>query len=54
MIDAGSDPDLWRFLHHAGFSEQQIASMSPETRLYHDLGLDGDGARSVTFCSSSS
>ena len=42
MIDADSEPDLWRFLRRAGFSEQQIASMSPETRLYHDLGLDGD------------
>jgi hypothetical protein len=35
-------PTLRSFLERAGYTAQQIESMSIETRLYHDLKLDGD------------
>jgi hypothetical protein len=42
MIDKESMPELWAFLVRCGFKAEEIAGMTLETRLLHDLGLDGD------------
>ncbi len=37
-----TEPGLWRFLKRAGYSDRQIAGMTLETRMLHDLRLRGD------------
>ena len=38
------DDAVYSYLNALGYSERKIARWTMETRLYHDLGLYGDGA----------
>ena len=40
----GPDDKVYLYLRELGYSEQQIAGMSMNTRLFHDLGSYGDTA----------
>jgi hypothetical protein len=38
------DDEVFSYLRELGYSERRIASMSMNTRLFHDLGIYGDSA----------
>jgi hypothetical protein len=43
----GADQSVYRYLVALKFSEQEIARMSMDTRLFHDLGFYGDTAEDL-------